>query len=316
MSSAMGPCQRTRRKVVPVVLALLVFAACKDRRGHPGDPCRPGEGATAAGECVDTTSVLACRAFTLRREACRGPEGCVAGHCDRSVAAVEDPCNDEGELVCSADGEELLRCVDSTIVRWQACRGDRGCHRDTAGSAPTCDVGTSEVGDACQASGARCGADGRTVVACGTTSHRYKLQAHCRGPKGCFAFSPYALAEQERSHSCSRGFVACDVSVGDVGEPCDGKPEWGRPCLPGDHCPLGVTRVAGTSSGGSFCSSDGKQELECDDGRLVATRSCSSCTVTWSRNEASYEVLCNPEGAGTGAQRERGPVHVFAPERS
>jgi len=180
----------------------------------------------------------------------------------------------------------------------QICRGDRGCYRDTPDSEPLCDVGPAEVGDACEAKGARCDADGKSVIACSATSRHYVLQKYCKGPKGCFQFSALASAELERKKDhCLIDHLACDVSVGDVGEPCGGAPVWGRPCMEGDHCPKGTTRTGDSYSydDWKFCSTDGKQELGCKNGTIVALRSCSTCTVTWEDQEVHYHVACKPE---------------------
>jgi hypothetical protein len=295
------------------LVATLVVAACGQTR-QLGAPCA-GEDTLTGGSCDGSAHLVACRNFTWHQDFCRGPRGCVDKRCDQSIAEPGDGCGTAGALACGADGKELLRCDAGAMVVAHECRGARGCHRDSDGP-PVCDLGPPEVGDACEASGFRCGSDGKTVLACSSSSHRYALRNHCFGEKGCFTFSPPVLAEQRRKKDCSAGFLACDPSIGEVGDPCGGAPEWGRPCLPGDHCPPGTTRTEDSYSrdGWSFCSKDGKEELGCKDGRLVAIRSCSRCTALWGRDEAHYTVDC--ASGQTHSKSGGGVVGVFKPEES
>jgi hypothetical protein len=287
------------------VLAIVVAACGQTRR--LGAPCAGEDTLVLA---CKGSALVSCREFTWHEDLCRGPRGCLDKGCDQSVAEPGDSCATAGALACAVDGKELLRCDAGAMVVAQECRGARGCYEGADGSSPACDVGEPEVGDACEASGFRCGSDGKTVLAC--TSHHYAVRNRCLGDKGCFTFSPSVLAEQRRNKDCFAGFLACDPSVGEVGEPCGGAPEWGRPCLSGDHCPKGTTRTKDSYSrdGWSFCSKDGKEELGCKDGRLVAVRSCSLCTVEWGADEEHYTVDCAHQKSGGGT------VGVFRPEDS
>jgi hypothetical protein len=313
VSDPMPSTRRFPRTLSVTWFAVVAGAACGHRAPMAGDPCA-GPARVRGGYCLDAEHVLTCRAFTWHVDACRGPRGCAALQCDQSVAEEGDTCGNNGALACSPGRRELLRCTGSTMAIAQTCRGDRGCYRETPDSDPLCDVGPAEVGDACEVEGARCGVDGKSVIGCGPTSRHYALQKSCKGPKGCFQFSAFATAEQQREKDhCSIGAVACDVSVGDVGEPCGGYPEWGKPCLPGDHCPAGATRTeSNTYDGWKFCSSDGKEELDCKSGTLVHFRRCASCTVTWAENEAHYSVACKPDAWSQGG----GAVSIYQPEHS
>ncbi|MCE9673688.1 hypothetical protein LY474_38390 [Myxococcus stipitatus] len=75
-------------------------------------------------------------------------------------------------------------------------------------------------------------------------------EVQCRGPLGCRE---------------SGDTVRCDTSLNGAGDAC-----------------------AVTAEGKGLCSKDGKAMLECRQGVLVETASCSSCTVVDS------EVTCQP----------------------
>jgi hypothetical protein len=296
--------------VSPLSVVLVVIAACGQTR-EVGAPCA-GEDTLSGGACKGS-ALVSCREFTWHEDLCRGPRGCLDERCDQSVAERGDSCGAAGALACAVDGKELLRCDAGAMVVARECRGARGCYRE-GDAPPTCDVGQPEVGDACEASGFRCGPSGKMVIACG--SHQYSVRNNCLGDKGCFTFSPSVLAEQRRKKECTAGFLACDPSVGEVGEPCGGAPQWGRPCLPADRCPPGTTRTEASYSrdGWAFCSKDGKEELGCKDGRLIAVRSCTSCSVQWEADEERYTVDCTQ--GRTHQKSGGGVVGVFRPEES
>jgi len=198
------------------------------------------------------------------------------------VAEEGDLCGSAGALACSADGKALLRCDGWKMDATQTCRGERGCFRETPDAEPTCDRGPAEVGDVCEGSmGSRCAVDGKTILQCDPLTHHFVLERNCRGAKGCFDFSAEASPEYLKRVGGDRpGFryLACDVSVGDVGEPC-----WGY---------AGVGALASGSR--VFCSSDGKQELTCRDGLLLSRGSCT-CTATWVPKYGSWNIGCGPD---------------------
>lgn len=72
----------------------------------------------------------------------------------------------------------------------------------------------------------------------------------CRGTDGCKA---------------QDGKVSCDVSKNQAGDAC-----------------------AQSQEGEAICTPDGRGVLECRQGLLVLTRSCSSCSRT------STQLVCNP----------------------
>ena len=241
-----------------LALAAAVGAGCKSRP-KPGDVCAGPD--MGHGACVDPGHALTCRAFTWRLDACGGPAGCTpqgeAVRCDQRVAGEHDSCGELDARACSADGTALLQCDGTRMIVARRCRGPRGCHRDTAEAPPACDQGGAEEGDPCDTGGTHCSSDARAILRCASSRH-YVVERRCPGPRGCFraADSPETLV--------------CDVSIGDVGEACEGE-------------------------GGAWCSREGTQENTCRAGSLVKRQACAKrCGVAWSADGRGYQVACNP----------------------
>lgn len=253
------------RRCVAVTASLVVFglASCSRLEPRPGEVCGGAE--IGAASCSDPSHMLSCRAFTWQVDPCRGPNGCsprgrTGVKCDRSLGEEGDPCDDHDSVTCASDHARLLRCDGSVMVSAEHCRGVRGCSWDEPGGAPVCDRGGVEVGDLCERNGTHCSGDGKAVLRC-AASHRYVTERSCRGPKGCYP-SPILGAR----------YLLCDVSVGDVGEPCDTIPE-----------------------GGAACSSDGQQENICRGGALAAALACpAGCLAHWGDDGRTYRIECRP----------------------
>jgi hypothetical protein len=231
---------------------VFLLIACKTHP-KPGEVC--GGRDIGHGMCADSAHVLTCRAFTWRLDACHGPVGCTPqgdeARCDQRIADEGESCGDATARACSADGTTLLRCDGSRMIGVQRCRGPRGCYRDAPEAPASCDQGGAEVDDPCDATGNHCSADGRTILKC-APSHRYALARTCAGPRGCFRAGES---------------LVCDVSIGEVGEGCDG-------------------------DGGSWCSRDGTQENTCRSGVLAKKQTCSRCTADWASDGKSFRILC------------------------
>ena len=233
------------------VLAIAA-AACGERAPVAGDPCSSSPGVDS---CFDPTHLLTCRAFRWHLDPCRGPKGCASGVCDRAIAAKDDSCSEIGSRACSMEGSALLRCDGYRMVPIDTCRGERGCSRESPHGEPLCHRGAPQIGDECvPRGGSRCGADGKSVLQCSTSTQRMVLERTCRGPRGCFE----GKDRDGASGPPDPGMLACDRSVGDVGDPCVGGPV------------------------GAF-SADGMRLLECKDRRLVPGKECS-CIGTWDGN--------------------------------
>lgn len=274
------PIFRPARSPCCALLIVAVITACGATKKKPGDVCRASPNDAV---CIDATGLGSCRAFTWHVDACRGPGGCATGVCDQSVAMVDDSCGAAGARACSVDGKQLLRCDGANMVVERACRGERGCYRASANATPTCDAGPAQIGDACTAmAGSRCSDDGKAILQCSPQTHHMILERHCLGPKGCF--------KNPHFHTNGMDYLACDISAGEVGQPCIG------------YAGVG----ARIENGGAYCSTDGKELLTCKSGVLVSQTACA-CVVSWAPDLASYGVACEEPPTGPGRR-----VHTAA----
>jgi hypothetical protein len=242
--------------------SLIVVAsfACGHDAEEPGALCNGTE--IGAATCRDATHMLTCRFFTWQVDTCRGPLGCSSdgparARCDQREARSGEGCGSEGARACSTDRAEVLECKGAEMVAVEKCRGKRGCYRGTPDSLPACDQGGAVVGDPCDRGGSHCSADGKSVLTCSASS-RYVKERSCSGPRGC-----------RKSTGADGGYLVCDVSAGDVGEPC-------------------------STLGGAFCSTDGRQENTCKDGSLTLAETCPrGCVARWSDDGRSYQIDCD-----------------------
>jgi hypothetical protein len=257
---------RSTRSFVCVLVVLCVLVSACTKKHKVGEACQASPSDVA---CVDAANLGSCRAFTWHVDPCRGPAGCASGVCDHSIAAADDSCGTEGQSACSADGKQLLRCTNGTMVVDRTCHGDKGCSRASPNAPPTCDAGPATAGDACMPTGgSRCSPDGKSILQCSSQTHHMVLERSCLGPKGCF--------KNPHFHDMGHEFLACDIAMGDVGGPCMG------------YAGIGTHIV----NGGATCSTDGKHLLTCKDGVLVNQTDCT-CTVTWASDLASYSLGCD-----------------------
>jgi hypothetical protein len=133
--------------------------SCDQSTASPGDSCaRSGFACTP-----DKQNDLACRqgVFVLA-EPCAGPFGCRvapfdgvaaggAGNvmCDADIARAGDPCLEEGDYACTADGSIALQCVSKRMSPVGACNGPKGCsvvHLRPKGTASDCDTKLDDGG--------------------------------------------------------------------------------------------------------------------------------------------------------------------------
>ncbi len=241
---------------IALVVAIL---ACERDAEEPGAVCNGAD--IGAATCRDGAHMLTCRFFTWQVDTCRGPLGCISdgptrARCDQREAIRGEGCGSEGARACSIDRTEVLECKGAEMVAVEKCRGTRGCYRDSADSPPACDQGGALVGDPCDRGGSHCSADGTQVLTCSASS-RYIRERTCTGPRGC-----------RKSTGTGGGYLVCDVSVGDVGEPC-------------------------SAPGATVCSRDGRQENTCKDGALALTEACpGGCVARWSDDGRSYQIEC------------------------
>ena len=77
---------------------------------------------------ADRATVLVCNAVRWGvTSACRGERGCSVDDggkvaCDDCAALVGDPCDTEGQLACSVDGNVELVCAASYFAKKRECR--------------------------------------------------------------------------------------------------------------------------------------------------------------------------------------------------
>jgi hypothetical protein len=111
--------------------------SCDQSSAAVGDACTKAGFACAA----EMKSLLSCQngQFALA-QTCRGPFACRvapydgfapggAGNvlCDNDVASAGDPCLDEGDVACTADRTEALKCTGKKMVAFHTCDGPRHC---------------------------------------------------------------------------------------------------------------------------------------------------------------------------------------------
>jgi hypothetical protein len=153
-------------RAAPFLTALVALALV-------GAACRPKAGGSCRedlkGVCGDRSTMLRCEGRTYVAIPCPGPNGCRSDgetvHCDESVGSLGDTCSsDDGALACSADGKDLLVCIDHTLVHSASCTTAPCTHYDS--SMVFCPGSVAKAADPCGADGfGACSADGKTRVA-------------------------------------------------------------------------------------------------------------------------------------------------------
>lgn len=193
--------------------------------------------------------------------------------CEAKKPKAGDVCKIEenGSSVC-ADEKTALTCQAGKRIELP-CRGAKGC------VAGTCDTSLSREGDRCipvtdyvGGTARVCSEDKASVLRC--TDGKLELDLRCRGPKGC---------DPAQSHLERSVDLACDRTVGEVGDPCN-------------------TRGWASEAIGA-CGVDKKSVVVCDkdeNGKLVLSRVCAGpkgCTVGILSNTTIPAPVC-----------DRGPV--------
>lgn len=219
---------------------------CDESVASAGMACLRGPWTTSSFACsADAKSFLSCNTDHFEVVgACRGPKGCFREaeslRCDTSMALVGDACSQTG-LACSLDGKAALDCVSNKMAIKAKCDGPKGC--TMTDSMIRCDGRIGAVGDACLG-GLACDAEHKNTLKC--ESGKLALYQPCRGKGGC---------------AVDADSIACDVSVGEVGDSCES---------------------------GATCSVDKKSLLKCKDKHLVVERACpKACEVDTSASTVS-----------------------------
>lgn len=186
-----------------------------------GFGCEPGVGSSCDPEearCLNGSTQLVCQDGEYIATPCRGPGGCavlptVGVACDITKNKAGDICatHEEGAASCTTE-HQMVVCRGGKYA-FEPCRGPAGCENSRRRA--NCDKTLASVGDPCKDEGGKaCSAQGEDLLACkgGTMQPLY----HCRGAAGCEA----------------AGKLNCDLSLAEVGDPCDPQMEGAAACTP------------------------------------------------------------------------------------
>jgi hypothetical protein len=124
---------------------------------------------------------------------CQGERGCTMEQkkvtCDNSIAKVDDPCRDEDDYGCTADGKIALVCKSQKFTVASNCKGPNGCKvvadKDKEKSFKVeCDDSISAIGDPCEKEGHfTCAADNKSILKC--KDKKFAQDDKCRGREKC-----------------------------------------------------------------------------------------------------------------------------------
>jgi hypothetical protein len=100
-------------------------ANCDKGTAAEGEACtKSNEGNAACSP--DKTKLLVCKGGKMVASSyCKGQNGCREQgdqiNCDDSLAAVGDPCDEEGEAACSMEKKDFLRCKGGKFTKEKSC---------------------------------------------------------------------------------------------------------------------------------------------------------------------------------------------------
>ena len=175
-----------------------ILLACTPKKPKIGDVC--GAADEGSYTCTSASEALLCKAERLVHRDCRGPNGCAANKCDRSIGREGDACSERNagyydgfDVVCTEDRKALLVCRDGKLAIDARCRGPNGC---TGAGYPitqrSCDQTLGEVGDPCNRNLATnntlgaCSVDKKSSLSCDRDDHHGgKLVVSKTCDKGC-----------------------------------------------------------------------------------------------------------------------------------
>jgi hypothetical protein len=153
------------------------------------------------------------------------------------------PCR-PSQPMCAPDRRAIVTACGNQLNLVQMCLGPAGC--SASGNSLACDDSIARPGDPCRAEGAYgCTPEANAMIAC--RGGRQAVASSCKGSRGC----------------ASGAAIACDTSIADAGDPCDGE-------------------------GSSACARDGRSLLRCTRGVFGFGQACNSsaCLMTGGR------ILC------------------------
>jgi hypothetical protein len=190
---------------------------------------------------------------------------------------VGDACTGaEGSCTSTAGA---LYCKDGKYAE-MPCRGAGGCK--TTANVVTCDNDLANVGDACDKNDdPACSMDKKTYLKC--SGGAFVLDSLCRGPKGCSWETKNAVTN-----------FACDTSVAEVGDACDGD---GYACSPDNkgqvHCEDKKFALVNTCKGPKGCKADeAKRAIECDNNIADVNDPCTEPDDTACTTDKKSMLKC------------------------
>lgn len=217
--------------LVPAALAL-VFALAST------GGCKPKVGDRCKGAakvCQDGKTMLVCADGTLQLAPCKGAKGCQAKGEDD--ATCDYTANEAGDPCPSFRGFKLCTPDGKSLLecpadKWSTQICKGPKHCSMDSDGASCDRTRAEIGDACATTKPYlCSLDEKYELWCDEATHKYVASRVCSGPHKC---------------GTDTGAVFCDA---------EGPHEAGEPC----------------KANSGFCTADGRQKLQCEKGKFVAT---------------------------------------------
>jgi len=160
---------------------------CDHVTAENGDVCTVQDDHSCS---ADKKSMVRCVKYKYTTvETCGGPAACVRNEkeatCDNSTSTAGDPCTQESDLACSADGKSTLTCKSGKMTATLPCKGPKGC--SVNGTTVRCDDALSDVGDPCQSTPGKdhfgCAMDSKSLLKCDGV--KFVQSDKCSGQKTC-----------------------------------------------------------------------------------------------------------------------------------
>jgi hypothetical protein len=191
------------------------LALCAGLILHGVSGCKKAVGSSCGqgdSKCQDRNTQLVCEDGKFIATPCQGPGGCaedteVGVSCDIKGNPPGAPCgsDDEGAAAC-VEEHKMIACRGRQY-RAVPCRGPKGC--ESSGDHALCDTSIAESADPCKDENSKsCSSNGKDALVC--TLGEMRFVYHCRGPEGC---------------ASKEGQLQCDMSIANLGDPCDKKME-------------------------------------------------------------------------------------------
>jgi hypothetical protein len=161
------------------------IASCDISGNVTGDVCSTDDEEMAA--CTkDGTAIVACNSGKYDVFQCRGPNGCKAVgskvDCDRSLASIDDACEQDDIYSCSVDKTQSLVCKGKKMTFATKCGGPKHCQ--PKGKEMECDESVQDEGAPCDSKVEgeyACSTDMKAALMC--KGGKWSVKDKC--PGGC-----------------------------------------------------------------------------------------------------------------------------------